>query len=110
MLLFVSCVVKHAFSLQMDLKCICFVPPASVQRVTAEPVCKFQSDLHVFPTVLMMAGWQAGAGPMLTRFIHFPNHNHAQEQGLRKAPSSAAACLVSFQLIYSYEQLIEWSK
>lgn len=108
MLLFVSCVVKRAFALQTDLKCVC---AASVQRVTAEPVCKFQSDLHVFPTVLMMAGWQvSGAGPMLTRFIHFPNDNRAQEHGLRKAPSSAAACLVSFQLIYSYEQLIEWSK
>lgn len=61
-LLVVSCVVRHGFSSTNSVPlCICSVLPPSVQCVTAEPVCKFQSDLHEFPTVLWrQAGRQLG--------------------------------------------------
>lgn len=58
--------------------CICSALPPSAPCVTAEPVCKFQGDLHEFPTVLWrQAGGQAGRQawcnhivPLMTGGLH----------------------------------------
>lgn len=57
--------------------CVCFALPVLVQCVTAEPVCIFQSDLHVFPEV---GSW---AGLLLLYLTHFSVDKLAKGCGAR---------------------------
>lgn len=63
----VSFVAKHVFepTNRFGVR-VCFVLPVTVQCVSAEPACKFHSDLHVFSAI----GRQL-VGLMLPQFTHY---------------------------------------